>query len=492
MTEFTPKPFQVSDQKTLAENNYRSLLAIEPGGGKTAAALLAIKNSGAELVLVVAPQATHRNAWTKDAQWILGVTPRVIGNSKKDQKEALFDFKFCVPGIYLATPQFLTRAKDVEDWAGDMVIIDEGHQLGRPGSVGQKQMQKLADNFPMRLFLSGTAWRNNFERSWSVMRFLWPELYRRGQVAYDNLWMFKMDRIHNEEIWTNRLDKNGNRVKIKEFTNEIEPGRLLSEAPCVIIHKKREECCEHHTVAAQGFPGFLEMEKPQEIHHRVELTRKQKKYIADLERQMLTFLEDNPLVVDIPLTMGQRVRQICLGEPEVEDYLAENADGEEVVKQRLWFKDDCKSPFYDQLREILEEEEDEPVTVYLDSQTFASSLVNRLNKDGFSAFEFSGDTKKTRDEDLKEFGGKFQVAVIVISAGGTGLDGLQKISKKEVWLERSLDETNNVQAMSRQDRLGGRGQVQRHIILDTDGRAEGRMNEQVAKRIALNATLRKA
>lgn len=492
MKPFEPFPYQIHDLRVLKENNYIGLLAIEPGGAKTAEALMAHRDSGSKVTLVIAPQSTHDSAWKDDAEWILGETPRVIGRSKKSERDALEDFKLGYPAIYLASPQFLTRAKDITEWMGDLCIVDEGHQLGRPGGVGQKQLQKLTETFPMRLFLSGTAWRNNFERSWSVMRFLYPERFLRGDIAHDNRYLFNVDRIHMEEIWTNRYDsRTGQRVKVKKFTNEIEPGKLLSEAPGVIIHKKREECCQFHTVEAQGHAGFLPLDKPQIIEHVVDLTPKQEKAIADLENVMLTFLEENPLVVDLPITLQQRIRQICLGEPEVEDYETVDEFGETVVKQRLWFKDDCKSPFYDMIKEIVEEDEEEATVVYLESQSFAEVLVRKLNKDGIPAFEFSGKTVKTRDEDLKLLGTKYRVAVLVIAAGGTGTNGIQRRSRREIWAERSLDETNNIQAENRQDRLGGLGQVQRHYLLDRGGRAAGRMSEQIAQRIALNETLRK-
>ena len=512
---FVPYEFQTADQAKLAANNFTGLLAIEPGGGKTAASLLAHRNSGSDVTLVVAPDSTHRNAWIPDAAKVLGEEPRIIGNSgRKAVKQAMDDFKLGYPGIYLVTPQLLTRT-DTSDWMMDLLVIDEGHQINRPDSKGQKAMQSLTDKSGGRMYLSGTPWRNNFERSWSVMRFLWPELQYRGQVAHSNFYAWKMYRMMSEEVmipplkwfpttW-DKLDhykeqgywwrKSANGPMIgkprasKKWLNESEPGKLLSEAPCVIIHKKREECCEYHTVERQGYAGFLNLEEPQVIEHVIELTPKQKKSIKELESQYLTFLSDNPLVVDLPITMKQRLRQITLGEPEVEDYDAFDKDGNEVVKQKLWWKDDAKSPFYDQLVEILEEDE-ENITVYVESQTFAEILVRRLNKAGYSAFEYSGKTKSVRDEELKKFGIEYRVAVIVISAGGTGLDGLQKVSKTEVWFERSVDETNNIQARSRQDRLGGIGQVQRHVFKDDLNYADGAYSEALARQIALNETLR--
>lgn len=493
MTEaFTPKPFQADDQRVLGENNYTALLNIEPGGGKTAAALLAHKNSGARTTLVVAPDQTHRTAWKEDAEWILGITPRTIGNSNKAQRDAMFDFKFGYEGVFLITPQLLTRI-DTAEFGGDLVIVDEGHMLNSPGKQGQKQLQTLADKFDGKLFLSGTAWRNNFERAWSTMTFLWPEQNRRGEIAHASHFMWCRDRMTFENVYTSQRNPDGSPKQVKKWLNESNPGQLISEAPCVITHMKREECCKFHTVEAQGYAGFLPLDEPQEIRHVIDLTRNQKNAIKDLEKQNLAWLEDNPLVVDIPLTQKQRIRQLTLGEAGVEDYLGEDADGNEVVKQRLTWNENTKSPFVDELLTLLTELDGEPTVVYLESQSFAAdTLVKRLNKAGFPAFEFSGKTRKTRDADLAEFGKKYQVAVVVISAGGTGLNGLQKTSKTEVWLERSIDETNNIQARSRQDRLGGVGQVQRHIFMDDLGYADGAYSEAMTRRLALQATLRKA
>lgn len=490
-TPFIPMDFQADDQRILAENNFTGLLNIEPGGGKTAAALLAHKNSGSNVTLAVAPDQTHRRAWKEDSEWILGITPRTIGNSNKAQREAMFDFKFRVPGIYLITPQLLTRI-DTDEFGGDLCIVDEGHMLNNAGKKGQKQLQTLADKFESRLFLSGTSWRNNFQRAWATMRFLWPDLYYRGQVAYDNYYMWCKDRMTSEDVYTNQRNPDGTPKKVKKWLNEEHPGSLISEAPCVITHKKREACCKFHTVAVQGYAGFLPLDEPQEIEHVIDLTAVQKKAIKDLERQNLAWLEENPLVTDIPLTQKQRIRQLTLGEARVEDYPGFNAAGEEVTKQNLIWDEKSKSPFADELIDLLEELDGEPVVVYLASQSFAADcLVKRLNKSGFPAFEFSGQTRKTREDDLAKFGTEYQVAVVVISAGGTGLDGLQKISKTEVWMERSTDETDNVQARSRQDRIGGVGQVQRHIFKDDLGYADGAYSDALAKRLALQATLRK-
>lgn len=488
-----PMPHQVADTYKLRASNYTGLLNVEPGGGKTASSLFATKDSGASRTLIIAPDQTHRSAWIPTVEAILGLEARPIGNTGKAKKQALFDFEFGTPGVYLTSPQFLTKA-DVSAWDGDMLITDEGHLLNNARAKGQRKWSgynpsgsdnQIASRFGMRMFLSGTSWRNNFERAWATMRYLWPELNHRGQISHDNYYMWLNDRMSFETIYTNQRNPDGTPKTAKKFLNEKAPGQLIAEAPCVITHFRREKCCDFHP------NGFLPTDAPQEIREVIELLPAQKKAIHELETHYLTYLNDQPLAVDLTLTQMQRIRQLALGTPVLEFYEGVDAEGTPVEKVRLDFEADCKSPFADRLFDILEELDDEPVVVYLESQRFARVLTEKLNAKGISAFEYSGPTKKDRDDNLAEFGKKFRVAVVTLASGGTGLDGIQKVTKTEVWFERSVDETVNQQGEARADRLFGVGQVQRYFLHDSDGRSEGRMSDQLEKRRALAKTLRR-
>lgn len=487
----TPMPHQVADTYKMRANNYTALLNVEPGGGKTASSLFAARDSGASRILIIAPDQTHRSAWQPTVESILDTEARTIGNTGKGKKSALFDWEIGLPGVFLSSPQFMTRT-DVSEWSGDMVITDEGHLLNNAKSKGQRKWsgysaqdgQPLSQRFDSRLFLSGTSWRNNFERAWATMRYLWPELYRRGEVGWDNYYAWMNSRMTHENVYTNQRDANGQPKVVKQFLNEEFPGKLISEAPCVITHFRRERCCDYHP------SGFLPTDAPQEIREVIELLPAQKKAIRELEDHYMTYLEGEALTVDLTLTQQQRIRQLALGVPVLEFYTGPNADGEEVEKVRLDFEADCKSPFADRLFELLEELDDEAVVVYLESQRFARVLTEKLNNKGISAFEYSGPTKKERDNNLALFGKTYRVAVVTLASGGTGLDGLQKVTKTEVWFERSVDETTNTQGEARTDRMGGVGQVQRYFFHDDAGRSEGRMSDQLEKRRALAKTLR--
>lgn len=488
-----PMPHQVADTYKLRANNYTGLLNVEPGGGKTASSLFAVKDSGASKTLIIAPDQTHRSAWQPTVEAILGVEARPIGNTGKARKTALFDFEMGYPGVYLTSPQFLTRA-DISAWDGDMLITDEGHLLNNAKAKGQRKWSgydmggkdnPISRRFGMRMFLSGTSWRNNFERAWATMRYLWPEQMYKGQIAHDNYFMWLNDRMTFENVYTNQRDANGQPKVVKQFLNERVPGQLISQAPCVITHFRREKCCEYHP------QGFLPTDAPQEIREVIELLPAQKKAIRELEDHYMTYLDNQPFEVDLTLTQQQRIRQLALGVPVLEFYLGEDSEGNETEKVRLDFEKDCKSPFSDRLFELLEELDDEPVVVFLESQRFAAVLVEKLNARGIPSFEYSGIRKKDRDDNLAEFGKKFRVAVVTLASGGTGLDGIQRVTKTEVWFERSVDETTNAQGEARADRMGGIGQVQRYYFHDDQGRSEGRMGEQLEKRRALAKTLRR-
>lgn len=486
---FTPYPSQVDDLAKLRSNNYTGLLAVEMGGGKTVSSLMAVGDSGAETTLIIAPKSTHNRAWKEDAELVLGQEVRVVGNSNKAQRQALHDFEWGGKGLFVITPQLFTRA-DTSMWKPDMLLVDEVHMLSRAGTKGQRKLSgfsardtPISRQSGMRLALSGTPARNNFERMWSSSRLLWPELNTRGQVAYDNYWGWLHERMTNREIVTGR-DANGNLKKAKKWLGERDEGRLFSEMPCVIQHFRRDECCKHHPT------GFLEHEEPNETVREVEISAAQKKIIKDLENQGLAWLEEHPLVVDLPITLQQRIRQACLGVPILTPLGEYDQYG--VEKMDVGFSSDTPSSFADEVEAVLEYWGDETAIIYMSSQKYARALTERLNRKGVKTFEFSGATTSTRMENLEKLGTEYRVMVATIESVGTGTDGIQKVCKNEIWVERSVDETANSQTEGRTDRMGSVGQTQRVFIQDDLGYAAGRFSDQMERRLALARSTRVA
>lgn len=482
-----PYPFQEADLATLRRQNYVGLLNMGTGSGKTALTCWAIRDSGAKRVLILAPAQTIENAWRPTVEKLLGVQVREIGNGSKAKKEALLDWILGYDGIYIATHQFFTRS-DVSDWSGDLLAVDEAHAngLATPGKKGQRKLsgynvkdgEPMCQRFGMRLLLSGTALRNKFELAWSHSRFLWPHLDQRGQIAARNHIVWQNDRQVWQEIYTSQRNADGTPKKVRQFLGEKEPGRWVSEAPCVITHFKREKCCAFHP------NGYLPLDEPTVIHETVPLLPAQKKAVAELEAMMMTWLDDNPLVAEIPLTKLTRIRQMTLAVPTVTI-----ADDE---REEVDFGLDAPSPVTEAVIEDLNTAyDDENVVVFTDSQKYARVLTHRLNQAGIPAFEFSGQTKKDREQNLARFGRDFRVVVGVLAAISEGVDTLQHAAKTEFWVSSSLDETLNEQGRGRLDRMGGIGQVERVYYHDDLGLSEGRFGEALERRLLLQRSLRK-
>lgn len=486
MTKLTPFNWQLRDLETLKRNNFTGLLALEAGGGKSLTATLAIKNAKPTVTLILAPQSTHKTAWIPTLADNADVEARIIGNGNKAQRQALNDFTWGYPGVYLTTGQFMARSStDISDWRGDLIVVDESHTLTTMKSSGQRRLsgyhpsdgQPLSRRFDARMALSGTAMRQNFENLWGTMRFLWPDLDERLEVAHSNPYLWMQDRMDYVEIYTNQRDQWGKPKVVKQYLTEKEPGKLLSEAPCVIIHKRRETCCSDPD--HEG--GFLKVEEPQVIEREVALTSKQNRAIRELETIMMTYLNDHPLEVTIPLTQKQRVRQLTLGEASVQ-YTDDD-------KSTVVFDENCVSPFTDETIHILSNlPDDENVVIFLESRKFAEVLVKKLNAAKFKAAEYSGVVKA----DLSKFGTDYRILVGVTSAIGTGTAGLNHISHTEIVFEQPISLTARTQVNARLERLDNTQRVQRYVLLDDYGVQSGRVEALIEKQALVNRSLRNA
>lgn len=438
------------------------LVCIEPGGGKTALGVSVLAGLDADQALIIAPKTTHRTAWVPEAREFCGREVTVI-----DSPVVRREFENGAPGWFVATPQLFTQHGS--KWSPDAVVVDEAHQLGAPGGKGQKLLTSgrnpMSRRVPYRFALSGTPARNNFERMWSLARFLWPELAGPGEVADRDRYRWchhRMTTVFNPH--------SGMGV---DFVEEREPGRFLAECPTVVAHFQRTRCCDAHPT------GFLDVPEPVTVHVEYGLTDQQRKSVEDLESKAFTWLREKPLATEIPLTTQLRIRQMLLAEMDVEQ------DGE---VERVFIPKDAASPLADMMVDMARRTDD-PIVVFTSSQQFARYVTGRFNDAGVPAFEYSGKTSKTRDQFLELFGSTFRVAVVVTSAGGTGLDGLQRKSSLEYWADRSLDATENRQAESRLDRMGGQ-QVVRVLFRDSMGYADRRWSREEMTRRRVDQSLR--
>lgn len=443
-----------------------ALVVSAPGAGKTLVATEIIKRLGADVTLIVAPQGTHKGAWGKTiARQGVADEVRVLIGDKKG-KAAFADLQWGKPGVYVTTPQWFAR----QNWKGitpDAVIFDEVHMAGAYGNATQKKLHTLKSN--IRIAMSGTPLRNKWENAWAIVRWIEPA---RMPLAY---WIWRMsDCAKERDHWSPQGFK---------VTGELVPGKLFNSLGCYIIHKQREKCCKYHP------NGFLaELEAPLEVQRLVQMHPEQAKFYKEMEQRLVSSLqtpdEDGhvPVVAEIPLQARGMLRFCSTALPVLD---------QETNKLRLL--PDTISPKIDELILDLEKLDGDHVLVLTHSKQIAELALARIQASGYAVEAWHGDVTKAKREKLLEafIGGEVKIIVGVISAMGTGTDGLQEVCNTACWLSLDEDGTNNEQGRGRLDRLGQRNQVL-NLRYESDKTLDvGMYSTQLQAILKLNQSLKK-
>lgn len=453
-----PYPFQKADIQKLVQNNGTGIVATQVGGGKTLIAIEVAKQLKTGTNFVIAPKGTHKRAWIKTILSQIPTAKIYSINSTKAGKEAFLKLEANQAGWYLITPEFFRNYH----WRGiepDFAVFDEVHRASNRNSKTAKMLHTLKAK--RRLGMSGTIAGNKIEGFWSVLRWVYPEVAGRSYWA----WV--------EEYCETKMDFFAGKVVDKEKT----PGKIVTSIPCYIRHLKRERCCELH-------PEGIDHELPpvQEEIRTVELLPEQKRIYKKLEQDLFVWLGDNPLVVEAPVAVRTRLRQITLGVPTIDPESGE-----------VTFAEDCKSTKLVELLQIIQDHpEGEQMLILTHSQKFAEVTTKRLIGMGYPAFEWSGrKSQPVRDRALEEFiAGDIQFIVAVIAAIGEGTDGLQEATNIVVWLSEDDNRLLNEQAAGRLDRRGQKKSVVSYKIVADDTYDLGILSRLVRDRIKMNESLR--
>ena len=453
----TPYPYQQKDIEQLVANDGTGIIATQVGGGKTLVAIEVAKHLGTRVNFVIAPKGTHKRAWEKTIlRQIPSAEVKYVNSSKKGQ-EVFSQLEAGEAGWYLISPEFFRSLH----WAGiepDLAVFDEVHRASNRKSKTAKMLHTLKAR--RRIGMSGTLAGNRVEGFWAILRWVYPEVAGRSFWAWvETYCATKMD------YWAGKV-----------VVGEKSPGAIVSGLPVYIRHLKREKCCEFHQEGMDAdLPNMMTVER------MVSLSAEQKRIYKKMEKDLFVFLDENPLVAEVPVATRIRLRQITLGTPSITD------DGD------VYFADDCKSSKIDELFSIIEDHpEGEPMLILTHSQRFAEVVSNRLRQKGHTAFEWSGKaSQRQRDEALTQFiGGNIQFIVAVISAIGEGTDGLQERASVMVWLSKDDNRLLNEQAMGRLDRRGQKRSVISYEILAEDTYDEGQLSRLIMDQLAMNQSLR--
>jgi superfamily II DNA or RNA helicase len=437
--------------KIVAEPTRSALNGSTMGAGKTLIAVEVAKGLGAETILIIAPLGT-RLGWkvTFERQ---GVTlPFKWISSSKEGKQARDDWQWQLPGIYFVGVEYFARL----GWDGarirsktwtkvpDMVLFDEVHRAQNRASKTFKTLKQVSGKF--RMAMSGTPTGNKFDGAWSITKWLWNDKVPNSYWEWVTAWCaVQYDHFAPQN---------------KKIVGEKVPGAFFNSLPCYV-----------------RIESELDVDIQEDTRY-VELSLPQRKAYDALEKNMITWVEGNPLVVEFPITLRARLRQASLGMFSVDEV------GE------VTFDLDCKSSKLDAMLEVLKDDWDnEPALILTDSRKFADVVVHRL---GERAKAWHGNVSQAEREDRKKafIDGDLDYIVAVTSAIAEGVDGLQHATRNVLWLSRSDNRLLNEQAMARVMRQGQTKAVRSVEIIALDTYDAGVLSSQVKGAIEMNKILK--
>jgi hypothetical protein len=334
-----PTPLQADAiAKIIAEPSRAALNGSTMGAGKTLIAVEVAKGLEAETILLIAPLGT-RLGWkvTFERQGVK--LPFKWINSSKEGKQARSDWDWQLPGIYFVGVEYFARLGwegtkvRSKTWAKvpDLVLFDEVHRAQNRASKTFKTLKQVNGKFKMAM--SGTPTGNRFDGAWAVTKWLWNDKVPNSYWEWVTAWC--------QTVYDHFAPQN------RKIVGEKIPGAFFNSLPCYVRIESKLD------VEIEEYVSYVELSAPQ-----------RKAYDA-LEKNMITWVEGNPLVVEFPITLRARLRQASLGMFSVD------GDGE------VTFDLDCKSSKIDAMLDILHNEwDDEPALILTDSRKFADVLVS--------------------------------------------------------------------------------------------------------------------
>lgn len=438
-------------ERMVNEPTRAALNASQYGTGKTVVTVEVGKQVAPNGVkLIVAPLMTHLS-WKETIQNQYPWDEVYIINSRKAGKAALESMLSGHAAWYIIGREYFASRAVSDRMAKfspniEFMAYDECQKWANHKSAGFRNIKRFKPQYKMAL--SATPFRNKFQGMWAIHQWLWPRF--EGHISF---WRWA-------EKWCETKDDYFAGVVI---VGEKNPGEFVKALPCYVR---------------------LEKDFGDPIHERiiVQLNAAERRIYDSIEKTMIAWLKDNPLVVELPITKRLRLRQVSLGE------ISYDPDTEEV-----FFDQDMKSSKYDALLEFIRVHDGEPLLILTHSAKYADVVAYKLIQDGYKALPYYGEVPNTLREKIKEsfIEGELDYIVATVDSIGEGVDGLQRRAHVMVWLSRSDDNMMNEQAFRRLYRRGQTKTVVSVDIVAENTYDDGQLTTLMQRAIEMNRSLRK-
>src|ERR1700746_309726 len=405
--------------------------------------------------LIVAPSGTHYNTWVKEIRRYVGdsIPIWVINRKKRQELERALAAAItgrkpfpCYVIVHYEALRLMGELKDIE-WFH--IIADECHRIKNRSAQQQRALKALTTKY--KTGLSGTPADRNPQDLWSVLNWLWPQLFR-------SYWRFVKECCVFEDEQEQRMKYGKSFKKIVGVNPEGAQKMLATIRPWYVRRKKSE----------------VGIELPEKYYTErfVELPPGQRKAYDQMRKDMIAWVgenKDKPLAAGAVVAQLVRLQQFALASVDFEDVQPGFLfHGEEPTRRGTKVVLTDPSVKLDDLEEIIDGNPDEQLVVFSQSRSMTNLAVRRLEARDIVARPYTGSVTQ-HDRDLYEAkfqAGDIQVLCGTIAAGGEGIT-LHRASTV-VFFDRAWNPTRNRQAEDRLHRIGQKNPVQGIDIIARD------------------------
>ena len=471
-----------------------ALVADEMGTGKTLQTIAAIEDEQAYPALVVCPNSVKRNWEREFGRYVPERRVAVAGQGTKAAEAAVEEVSSgyadvlvinweaikalsrlasfgsirlepcsnCDPNSRRKPSQCQREDKSLNLIRWAVVVADEVHRAKDPQSLQTRALWALGDRAERRIAMTGTPIANNAEDLWSVMRFVAP-------LEYPTKWTW-LDRYAEQtpNIFSGGVDIGGLREDRREELDKYFLPRFIRRTK------------------AQVLPDL-----PPKVYERrdVVLNTKQKKAYDQMEKEMLAGIDGGIITAENGLVAMLRLRQLACAYGEVTSSInwktkTGTSDPDElarIVDEQVRLSE--PSSKLDELENVLDELGDRQAVIFAESRQLIELAGARFEAQNRRFGYITGAVPQDkRQENLEAFRrGDLQYMLVVIAAGGEGVDGLQAADTC-IFLQRPWSAVQNKQAEDRLHRMGQEGQSVTYIDIVTAGSVEEKVFEVLERK----------
>lgn len=395
-------------------------------------------NGALQRTLILSPLVTlfnwknefniHSNISEKDVVVLDESSKRVA----KFIKEASDDSGLMLtrPKIFIVNYEALTSEKfllAVQEWAPEIMVLDESHYVKNPTAKRSKIVTKLADNAKRRYLLTGTPILNNIKDIYQQYRIL-----DGGKTFGKNFHVFMSTYMEDENrAWSNKPGY------FPKWTARTDKFAELTEK----MYKKAYRVTKKEVL--KDLPPFIETSR------HVTLGVEQRKYYEQLKRDFVAFVKEKrgeleqsgAVVAQQAVTKLLRLMQITTGYVTTED-------GTDIVIEKNPRMDECKALVEDLYL-------DHKIIIWCSFIQNYKMLSRMLDSIGVKHVFITGQQNlKQKEESMHQFRTDPDVRVVVANrkAAGIGINLVE--ADYSIVYSRNFSFGEEVQADARNHRGG--------------------------------------